>query len=399
MSRRLIATAALVALAASGAVTFGAHADDTPEVWPTPATCLDFADDGTNDGSAGSHLGVAAGAPSDDDLDIKGLALRSTDTTLEFYISVKKLGTRPTAGLGHAWEVTFTALGKNVRLDEIRYENGSLNSTWGSKKVFVDNKVNTTVPLSVWEDTGKSFVVFTVDRAKLGAAVGGALSDGTVLATLGLTSGTASTDSSVAADQMGVPAATPYKIGSEKCFPPPPTVTEAGPAVTVQYGDTATVSATLTMDEAPIEGADLTFSIAGTSVTRTTNEDGVATATIVPPVSAGRYTVTASFTGDESAASSSAAIPLTVTQEVTRTTIKSAAAGTKRTVTATVVDDDAHPVAGQVVTWYVNGKKVTTSKTSSAGTATFSASAGQTVVAQFNAVAGKYLASKATKKV
>jgi hypothetical protein len=69
-------------------------------------------------------------------------------------------------------------------------------------------------------------------------------------------------------------------------------------------------------------------------------------------------------------------------------------------VTATLLDNDKHAVAGQKVAWYVNNKKVSTLTTDSKGRTVFKgAKPGQTVQAKFTAVPGKYAAcsSKAVK--
>jgi hypothetical protein len=171
-------------------------------------------------------------------------------------------------------------------------------------------------------------------------------------------------------------------------------------AVTAQFTDAAAVAAKLTTEAGTaLAGKAVKFTIGTKSVTATTGADGVATALLDPATPAGTYHLVTSFAGDASAANVELSTPFTVTTEVTKLTLKVAKSGTSRTVTATLRDDDGKPVAGQTVVWYVNGKKVSSPRTSSAGTVTLVAKATQTVVAQFNAVAGKYAASKATQKV
>ena len=83
----------------------------------------------------------------------------------------------------------------------------------------------------------------------------------------------------------------------------------------------------------------------------------------------------------------------------TAMTLSVAKAGSTRTVTARLTSA-GKPLAGQVVTWFVNGKKVGTSTTSTAGTAVLkTAKPTQTVTAEFAGVNDKYLPSKATTRV
>lgn len=83
----------------------------------------------------------------------------------------------------------------------------------------------------------------------------------------------------------------------------------------------------------------------------------------------------------------------------TALSLKVAKAANTRTVTATLTAA-GKPLAGQVVTWLVNGKKVGTATTSSAGTAVLkTAKPTQIVTAEFGGVPDKYLASKATARV
>jgi FKBP-type peptidyl-prolyl cis-trans isomerase 2 len=200
---------------------------------------------------------------------------------------------------------------------------------------------------------------------------------------------------------MAIAKANEYTVGHDACFPPPPSKLENFSDATVQYGDQAEVVTQLTndLDEA-LEGKTVTFSVGAKKVTAVTDEEGVATAMFDPGALAGHVSLVATFAGDDTAGAVTLASPLTVTQEKTKTTATAGRSGTKRTLTAKVVDDDNQPVAGQTVTFLVGSKKVGTAKTSAAGTAVFTQGvAGQTVVANFAAVAGKYLGSKASAKV
>ncbi|HEX8003780.1 MAG TPA: hypothetical protein VF519_13930 [Mycobacteriales bacterium] len=83
----------------------------------------------------------------------------------------------------------------------------------------------------------------------------------------------------------------------------------------------------------------------------------------------------------------------------TSLTLAVAKAANARTVTAKLTAAGT-PLAGKTITWLINGKKVGTSVTSSAGTAVLkTAKPTQVVTAEFAGIADQYLASKATARV
>jgi hypothetical protein len=398
MSRRVLASLAAGGLLLAGASVLNpaTAADETlPRGYPTPGCTT--ATDGASDGSIGSvDTSGKGGAPNDPDLDIKSVAIHTAPESVEIYVGVDKLATKPTAALGHSWAVSFTALTKGVKLFEEKYDNATLDGQFGKKTVTVATKV-VDVPLSVTEDTAHSMVVFNADRATLETALGGPLVPGTAFANFGITSSAAYGATSDAADQLAIAKANEYTVGNDVCFPPPPSKLENFSDDTVQYGDQAEVVTQLTndLDEA-LEGKTVTFSVGAKKITAVTDEEGVATAMFDPGALAGHVNLITTFAGDDNAGAVTLSSPLIVTQEKTKTTATAGRSGTKRTVTAKVLDDDSHPVAGQTVTFLVGTKKLGTAKTSSAGIAVFSGgTAGQTIVASFTAVAGKYLASKA----
>jgi hypothetical protein len=396
MSRRLALATTAALLLGAPVLPHAAAVDDPNDAYPKTG-CVNFAD-GTGDGQVASHYGAPAVAPNDTDLDLTGVAFHATPVALKVFVRVNKLATKPTLGPGHVWNVTFKALGKNVGLSET---NAGGVAALGAKSTKINGVANTSVKLDVVEDIAKSFVVFTLDRATFETALPGALAAGTPITDISVSSATYYPSGYDIADYVEPPIGSTYAVGDDAaCFPPPPSVLTNAGAVKAQFTDAAAVAAKLTTEAGTaLAGKAVKFTIGGRSVTATTDADGVAKALLDPATPAGTYSLVTSFAGDGSAAKVDLTTPFTVSTEVTKLTLKVVKSGTKRTVTATLRDDDGKPVAGQVVAWYVNGKKVSSPKTTAAGTVTLTAQAAQTVVAQFNAVAGKYAASKVTQKV
>jgi hypothetical protein len=172
--------------------------------------------------------------------------------------------------------------------------------------------------------------------------------------------------------------------------------------VKTQFSDAAAVKAKLVSAAgAPLVGKTVTFTLAGKTATGTTGADGVASATLDPGVVAGTaYTLVAAFAGDSSAGAATVSTPFTVTVEATKLTLKVVKSGSARTVYATLKDDDGKALAGQPVTWYINGKKISTPTTNSAGQVVLkTAKPTQTVMAKFAGVSGKYAPVSVSAKV
>jgi hypothetical protein len=130
--------------------------------------------------------------------------------------------------------------------------------------------------------------------------------------------------------------------------------------------------------------------------TGTTDANGLAAVSYLPGRAAGTYPLVITFAGDATDGRATLRGP-TVTVLVEGTglaALKSARNGTARTVTTTLTDDDAHAVAGQPVEWWANGKRVATTTTDAHGKATYAkAAAGQSVVAKYPGLTGKYAAA------
>jgi FKBP-type peptidyl-prolyl cis-trans isomerase 2 len=407
MSRRVLASLAAGGLLLAGASVLNpaTAADEAlPHGYPTPGcnTFEDIKGDGTP-----ILLGPAK-LDNDPDLDATGIAIGTSAAELTAAIRLDALKALPAKGNGHQFQVTFTHNAKTITLytlqaDSTMTQVRSVQEAAGSASGFVPatggmvgTAVEPKLTVSSTYDTARSLVILKVDRESLETVTGKPIEGATLTNVTGTTYMLLANGNKLTADTVQATVAT-YAVGDNKCFPPPPSKLENFSDDTVQYGDQAEVVTQLTndLDEA-LEGKTVTFSVGAKKVTAVTDEEGVATAMFDPGALAGHVNLITTFAGDDEAAAVTLSSPLIVTQEKTKTTATAGRSGTKRTVTAKVLDDDNHPVAGQTVTFLVGTKKLGTAKTSSAGIAVFSGgTAGQTIVASFTAVSGKYLASKA----
>lgn len=108
LHRRMLAWTAVAALSAAGApMLTGAHAAAPVLVYPK-AGCFDLVDP-----SGDSHPDLQNSAPTDPDLDILGVAFRSTATDFQAYIKVNRLAAGPETTDGHRYTVTFV-LGDHI---------------------------------------------------------------------------------------------------------------------------------------------------------------------------------------------------------------------------------------------------------------------------------------------
>jgi hypothetical protein len=370
-----------------------------PEGYPK-AGCNTFTDAKGDGGIDGPPEG-----PNDPDLDLVGVALNTTPTDFEAFLRVDDLKALPANGNGHWFDVSFTHDNKVITLyakqfDSVYGGSGLAGTPTGGKVGGTDNA---TLKVTSQFDVTNNVVILKLTRASLDAVITKAVPDGTKVTAVQATSRIViPTGGGLFADKITPAAAEAvYTFGNSPCFGPPPTVLTNTGATTAQYTDAAAVAAKAVSDTgAALSGKTVTFTLGGKSVTATTGSDGFATAALPHGLTAGSYSLVTSFAGDATAAAASVTTPFTVTQEKTRIVLKVVKSGTKRTVTAQLLDDDGKPVAGQVVTWYVNGKKVSAPKTSSTGTVTLTtAKPTQTVKAVFTAVTGKYLGSTAQTKV
>lgn len=387
----------------------------SPTASPTPgglpagyprAGCWTF-DDIKGDGKALVPGQSAQRLDNDPDLDLLGVAVNTTETDLKAYVRVDKLAMPKNFG-GHTYSLTFKAGAKTVEL--IAGEGDSAAKAAESQVgpmsyAKVDNVESSAIKVTPTFDKTNNFVVISAPLAQIATATGGAFAAGTQITAVRAdsrwmfdpaqdTSSADTAEAAVAADRV-------YTLGVSPCFAPPAAVLANTGAKTVQFTDAAAIAAKLTdAGGAPLAGKPVTFAIGSKTATVSTGDDGVARTSLNPGVAAGTYSLVTSFAGDATASKVTLTTPFTVVAEKTRLVLTVAKSGTRRTVTAKLLDDDGKPVAGQAVAWYVNGKKVSAPKTNAAGVVTLTtAKPTQTVKAVFAAVAGKYLGSTAQQKV
>jgi hypothetical protein len=192
----------------------------------------------------------------------------------------------------------------------------------------------------------------------------------------------------------------PTTPASKFAYVSPTTLTSTG-VTTAQFGDGVLAQAKLTTTKGvALVGRTVTFTLAGATATGSTDASGVAAATIQLGTATGTQSLTAGYAGDATTTPATTSTPFSVKAEKTGLTLSAVKSGTARTVTARLMDDDAHPVAAQRLTVFVNGVKRTVLTTDARGTAVFrGAVAGQTVRVSFAGVAGQYLATTAQRKL
>lgn len=370
---------------------------NAPDVAPR-AACY-TATDGKGDGAP--TLVSPAAAPNEPGLDIVGFAVNTTASDIKAWIQVDKLGDKPANFDGDRFEFLFGYEGKSYILAGGRVNAGN-GVTADPNRGQLNGTTNANLKPTVAFDKAKNLVSIGLSRAKLEQVHGGSIPLGAILTGVSARTWGLQPALQFPADTAVNAADTKYTVGFSRCFLPPGAVlTASGGTPSVQYGDTVQLSAKLADDDGSVlSGKTVTFTLGGRSVNATTSSTGVATAAIVNTVTAGTGAYTVSFAGDSSTGPGSATLPITIREEVTKLTLGVTKSGSKRTVTATLKDDDGKPVAGQVVAWTINGKAAGSGKTDSLGRAVLrTAKPTQTVVAKFAGVTDKYSASQASKKV
>ena len=429
MHRRLaVFTTAAAMVAGAGSLLGAAHAaDPLPADYPA-AGCFTFAD------PKDDALSPIVPALSDSDLDITGIALETTATSLKAYVRVPQITNDPTAIEpfdGHRFSLKFTFNKHVFSASGSDYASGSGDSGTGAirdglsqtgmvagvTQLGVDtppvvpsnpdasyfNKGFVESGLKVTFDYTNGWVNFDLPTADIqkygGAPLAGDLTAVSVAAQTDEYAVGEAWDTAPDNDANGN-AVAKWTVGANKCFGPPAAVITNLGATKVQYGDAATVSSKVTdASGAPVAGAPITFTLGHTVTNATTNDSGIATAKLVPTDSAGSYSLVESFGGDDKTGQASLSTPFTITAEKSVLALAAKASGSKRIVTATLRDDDKHALAKQVIAWFVNGKAAGKSTTSSAGTASFTAKHGQTVKAVYTGVINKYAGATASRKV
>lgn len=374
----------------------------TPVVIPQPAAdCTPNITDGPGDGTPKAPGG--AGTSNDPSLDVRSVVLNSTPQYLMAYVTVSALADKPANYQGDRFEVAFKVGTKSYAYSVGRAGLGRSANMPSPTRGTVNGAADDKLAVRGVFDQPKNTVVILIDRAGLDAVHGSPVSDGTIVTEVVVTTAGAQPGAYLTADtaQAAAVADRVYEIGNNPCFGPPKTKLVNTGAVTTQFGDAARVAAKLTtVPGEALAGKTVRFALGAVSATATTDDNGLAQATLASPLVAGAYSLVASFAGDASAKTSSLTTPFTIAQEKTKITLSVVKSGTKRTVTAKLLDDDGKPVVGVLVAWFINNKASGTPKTNSAGVVTLTtAKPTQTVKATFAAVAGKYLGATASVKV
>lgn len=370
---------------------------NAPDVAPR-AGCY-TADDKKGDGTPTVQGPVAAS--NEPDLDIVGFAVNTTASDIKGWIQVDKLGDKPANFVGDRFELLFGFEGKTYTLAGGRVTVGQ-EVTADQTRGQLNGTTNANLKPTVAFDKAKNLVSIAISRAKLEQVHGGPIPLGSIFTGVQARTWGIQPALQFPADTATNAADTKYTVGYSRCFLPPGAVlTASGGTPSVQYGDTVQLSAKLADDDGTVlSGKTVTFTLGGRSANATTNGSGVATASLVNTVTAGAGAYTVSFAGDSSTGPGSATLPITIREEVTKLTLSVAKAGSSRTVTATLKDDDGKPVAGETVTWTINGKAAGSGKTDSLGRVVLrTAKPTQTVVAKYAGVTDKYSASQATQRV
>lgn len=365
---------------------------------------------------------------SNDGLDIKMIDVRLTDTQLQVFLAIKRIPL-PTAMA--ADEETYRyRINFSYGVKTFTYGFEQVNPTWPAQALPTDSssypimnigvtpaedlKSSSTAVIRQGTAPDPSWIIFTSPRDKVEAILGAPIPDGAAFTKVAVITqiytSPAMHSTNDGLDTTLTPSQDSIVVGgaaADACFGPPPTSIGSVSVAPANVTDNSAMSAIL-LDEngKALSGKSLTFAVndgKGTKLTATTDANGRAVATYGPiKVHAGTYPVTVSFAGDTSLKASTATGTLKVTTEATAFKPLKVAkpSATTRVVTATLVEDGTHPVAGVPVTWWINGKKVATAKTAGNGTVVLkSAKPGQTVQAKFAGVTGMFLAanSKAVK--
>lgn len=402
--RIVISRLGLFAVAAA-AVTVAppaGSAAEAPVAPPVPrAGCTTFTDD-KGDGTIGGTM------PNDPDLDIVDVVLASPPGLIRAYVHVDKLGFAEYA-VGHQFSLTFQLESKPVVIfvgqdDPAEFEAvheagaglvGRLNGVTYNGVAVADAKLE-----AVWDEKA-STVIMTTDRASLEKASKLTLADG--LQVKGVTAKSLGdyVYSTIGADTAAAktPETQVYTLGDNACFAPPEGKLALQLPTAVVAGHTAVVGGVLsTATGTAVAGKAVTVTVAGKTATVTSGADGKFSASFAMNNNAGSYPVTASWAGDDSLTATTVTAPLTVKIQPTSTALTATLSSTGATVTATLLNDLRKPVAGQPITWYVDGRAVATYRTDSLGRSTLRTARGKAVKAAYAGLRNRYAPSSASRR-
>ena len=381
--RLLLAPALLVPLAAAAAAS--------PTVTPPPYSgplmshplkaCAQVTD------ASGDASPVIAGPLTtgpDSTVDLTGVSMRTSPTTLDAFVSVSGL-TRNTNFVGWSRYDIFTSFvvnGKTVVLDAS--QDRPTTATVGGTAAGLLK------PTAVF-DFQHSGVLFSVDRAGLAASVGAALPADTQITAIQASSTVTSLLELATRDaDSATTGSRTYSLGDNTCFiPPAGTITLSMPD-SGQYTDTVRITATF-LDAAgkPAAREKLDAYLGATmtpGASEFTDDNGVAVLDL--PLDRVDDVVSVAFEGDTEIGRTFAGQLFTVTPERTRIT----ATPGRGTVKATVLDDDGEPVADAPVT-FTEGRRTFVLYTGTSGATIYKTVRGSLVKVSYAGKRDYYLAA------
>jgi len=155
---------------------------------------------------------------------------------------------------------------------------------------------------------------------------------------------------------------------------PPPIVFTPESVFSGPSSDAAPIGVRVSaLDESPRPDATVRFELIGSETQTwegTTDNRGIARSLQPLNVPAGEYTLRVSYVGDDpSLGGAVIERAFTVVAEDTAMTLSASGSGSKRTVAATLGDDDGDPVVGRTITFYASGAAIGTAVTDSSGVA------------------------------
>ena len=349
-----------------------------------------------------------AGDVADQDLDLLGLSLRTTGTSLQAYLRVSSLQKSPRTGTAHRFAVTFVFRGHRFSAAAtssahgesfVRDVPGAAQALGGSVQLS-DNGINRSSGLAASFDLAHSFVVLDLPLADLTRWAGGPAAG--TLTTVEATSAPDAFVTTYAGGDTTVPAGrrastSTYVLGDNRCFGPAPAVLSLPGLHGAQYGDLVPVSARLVdASGRALGGRTVVFSFAGQRQTATTSSDGLARTSFDPRVVAGTYPLVASFAGDAIAGGTQVTAGVPVVAESTVLTLRSSSRKSDRYVVATLKDDDGTPVIGASITLSQNGQSSTFTTSNKGVVELHDVARNTTVTASFAGVSGQYTSSSAS---
>lgn len=351
------------------------------------------------------------GDASDPDLDLVGVAFKTTSTSLRAYVRANALRSSPQRGDAHRFAVAFTYRGVRFTAaasasahgtDQLRDNPAAGRTVGAATQLYVDSTLLPAVSSDVTAvfDQRNSLVVLDVPVRDItryagspwGSGAGALLTDVVATSAVDLVAGTLQTDTTGSSNAT-------YAVGDNRCFGPPPAVLSFLSAAQSQYGDLARVTVRLTDESGrALSGRSVRVDLAGSSTSATTGSDGTARVALSPGVVAGTYPLTASFGGDTVAGGTAVTRSYVVIPETTVLGLSTRTKRGDRTVTATLKDDDGTPLSGASVTFRY-GSTTTTLVTSVKGVAELhDVAAGSEVTASYAGVSGTWLGSSATTR-